>query len=58
MERLSGHPLIILTEEDIQKTRLLAGVDNPNSLKESLDVVLEWCEKQNHLKEACKYMSK
>ncbi|CAH2052272.1 unnamed protein product, partial [Iphiclides podalirius] len=57
MEKLPYHPLAIVTKEDIQNTRLLYGVNDSKKLKESLDAVQEWCQKQDHLKDSCKYLN-
>ncbi|KPJ11590.1 Alpha-tocopherol transfer protein [Papilio machaon] len=52
MKSITGHPLIIVTEEDVEKSRSLCGVEQPERIKESLDSIDEWCKKQDHLVEA------
>lgn len=57
MEKLPYHPLVIVTQEDLQKARELYGVQDINSLRESLDILEKWLQKQPHLAEGSKYLS-
>lgn len=57
MKSITGHPLTIVTEEDVKKARLFYGVDS-DRIKESLDAIDEWCKKQDHLVEAYKNLGK
>lgn len=54
MKSITGHPLIVVTEEDVKISRSLCGVEKPERIKESLDAIDEWCQKQDHLVEAYK----
>lgn len=58
MDAIIPHPLIKVTEDDVKKARAFYGLEDEMRIKESLDAIEEWCQKQPHLAEAYIYMRK
>ncbi|XP_050353565.1 alpha-tocopherol transfer protein-like [Nymphalis io] len=57
MESASYNPLLKVSDEEIAKIRQDYNLDT-NKIKENLDAIEEWCEKQNHLREAVQYLGR
>ncbi|KAG7303408.1 hypothetical protein JYU34_011923 [Plutella xylostella] len=49
METIPHHPLIQVTQEDLAKAREFYGISDVKRIRESLDAVDDWCQKQSHL---------
>lgn len=58
MDVIIPHAPIKVTKEDVNKARACYGLKDENSIMECLDAIEEWCQKQPHLAEASKYLSK
>ncbi|CAK1541712.1 unnamed protein product [Leptosia nina] len=58
METLPNHPLIELTEDDVTKAREFYGINDVTRISQSLDSIMEWCQKQDHLVEASKALDR
>ncbi|XP_068623776.1 alpha-tocopherol transfer protein-like [Battus philenor] len=56
MDLVTSNQLIVVTDEDIEKTRLDNGIRN--NMSEILDAIDHWCRKQEHLAEAYKYLER
>ncbi|CAH0713633.1 unnamed protein product, partial [Brenthis ino] len=56
MEAESSRPLLLITREEIFKTREFYDLDE-QKIKEFIDAIKEWCKKQEHLVEASKYLT-
>ncbi|CAF4802507.1 unnamed protein product [Pieris macdunnoughi] len=58
METLPNHPLIEVTSDDVTKAREFYEINDVTRIKQSLDTIYEWCNKQDHLVNALKVMGK
>ncbi|XP_047525222.1 uncharacterized protein LOC125063050 [Pieris napi] len=58
METLPNHPLIEVTSDDVTKAREFYEINDVTRIKQSLDTIYEWCNKQDHLVNALKVMDR
>ncbi|XP_026728105.1 alpha-tocopherol transfer protein-like [Trichoplusia ni] len=58
MEKIPHHSLITITEETVRKVREQSGIEDVQRIKQSVDIVEAWLQKQDHLAEANKYLNK
>ncbi|CAH2093972.1 unnamed protein product [Euphydryas editha] len=57
MDTVPYHPLLEVKQTEIRKVRQFYDLDDINRIKESLEIIEDWCKKQPHLVEALQYMS-
>nr|XP_034827499.1 alpha-tocopherol transfer protein-like isoform X1 [Maniola hyperantus] len=49
MKAIEYHPLLQITEDDIEKVRKLYNLDDETMIRDSLEAIEAWCKKQDHL---------